>query len=542
MTGDGRAVSRRPVFSGLKADIVKAVSAFFMPVRRRQGMFFHGLYPQPPSVCRFSFGWLRSGERFSAGSTDGYFAPVMRVMQASLCGAGVFLPSGSFPKEGRWSSWMGNGCGIRVFSCRYRPVAAIVFSGGVDVVFRRRDRCCFHGSIGKKTAFLAKNGQLQGTLLLKWALLFGQDVPAFLFGHVRQDMKKLFAALLVSGLLSGAAMAQTQIRLYGIADTGIIKESGSDARMGSFTMSRIGLDGTEDLGGGNKVTFELLQRFKLNDGTLTGNYSWDQNLRKSLGDDSKTEWTGMADVGLKGNWGHVRLGRVPDMSAHTFTLVDPFDQNGIVTSFSVYNFLHSMYLSNSIRYDSPSFSGASFGVTYTLGSDGHGNTALDEFVKAYGNDGYALNLFYDNGPLVLLANFERVADSNDSFYWNVGGTYQLDAWKFFLGYEQSTFKSLGDFYPVRGNQKEWLAGLQYRSGVHLWSASYNRGELDNSAHDGHINKYALGYAYDLSKRTQLYANVVYMDSSNEYIGSVYNSNGQARDSMNGVEFGVMHKF
>ena len=355
-------------------------------------------------------------------------------------------------------------------------------------------------------------------------------------------MKKLLAVLIVSSCFSGAAMAQTQIQLYGNMDTGIIKESGSDARMGSFTTSRIGLNGSEDLGGGNKATFELQQRFKLNDGTLSGNYSWDQNLRKSLGDDKKTVWTGMADVGLKGNWGHVRLGRVPDMSADTFTMADPFDQNGIVTSFSVYNFLHSMYLSNSVRYDSPSFSGAKFGVTYTLGSDDHGSSPLDQFVRAYGNNGYALNLMYDKGPLVLLANFERVADSNDSFYWNAGGTYRLDAWKFFLGYEQSTFKSLGNYYSVRGNQKEWLAGLQYRSGVHLWSASFNRGELDKSAHDGHINKYALGYAYDMSKRTQLYGNVVYMDSSNTYIGSVYNSNGQARESMSGVEFGITHKF
>lgn len=355
-------------------------------------------------------------------------------------------------------------------------------------------------------------------------------------------MKKTLAALMVSGLFSGAAMAQTQIQLYGIADTGVIKESGSDARMGSFTMSRIGLNGSEDLGGGMKATFGLLQRFKLNDGTLTGNYSWDQNLRQSLGDDSKTFWTGMADVGLKGNWGHVRLGRVPDMSADTFTLADPFDQNGIVTSFSVYNFLHSMYLSNTVRYDSPSFSGATFGVTYTLGSDDHGDTPLRQFARDYGNDGFALNALYDSGALVLLANFERVADSNESFYWNLGGTYKWNSWKFFLGYEQSTFKSLGDYYAVRGNQKEWLAGLQYRAGMHLWSASYNRGELDRSAHDGHVNKYALGYGYDLSKRTQLYANVVYIDSSNDYIGSVYNSNGAARDSMNGVELGITHRF
>ena len=355
-------------------------------------------------------------------------------------------------------------------------------------------------------------------------------------------MKKLLAALMISGLFSGAAMAQTHIQLYGIADTGIIKESGSNARMGSFTMSRIGLNGTEDLGGGMKATFELLQRFKINDGTLTGNYSWDQGLRQSLGDKSKTEWTGMADVGLKGNWGHVRLGRVPNMSANSFTMLDPFDQNGIVSSFSVYNYLYSMYVNNTVRYDSPSFSGATVGLTYTLGSDDHGDTLLKQFAGQYGNDGYAVNLMVDNGPLLLIANYELKADSNRSFVWNAGGTYRIGDLKLFLGYEQSTFKSLGDFYAVRGNQKEWLTGLQYRIGPNLLIASYNRGKLDNSPHDGHANKYALGYGYDLSKRTQLYANVVYVDSSNEYVGSVYNSNGAANDSMTGVQFGITHKF
>ena len=34
----------------------------------------------------------------------------------------------------------------------------------------------------------------------------------------------------------------------------------------------------------------------------------------------------------------------------------------------------------------------------------------------------------------------------------------------------------------------------------------------------------------------------YKISSNEYIGSVYNSNGVARDSMTGVQFGITHKF
>lgn len=355
-------------------------------------------------------------------------------------------------------------------------------------------------------------------------------------------MKKLLAALMVSGLFSGAVMAQTHVQLYGIADTGIIKESGSDARMGSNMSSRIGVMGSEDLGGGMKATFDLLQRFNMNNGTLTGNYSWNEKLVKNLGDDKKTEWTGYANVGLAGSWGQVRLGRVGDLIGETFTMIDPFDQNGIASSFSFTNLLHSHFLSNSVRYDSPVFSGMNFAATYTLSGNSKGDSALSQYMQENGNDGFALNVKYDSGPLLLLANFERAPDSNKSFLWDVGGTYAIGNFKFFLGYEQSTFKSLGNYDVPRANQKEWLTGLQYRNGQHLFIASYDRGAISGTAHDGHANKYALGYGYDFSKRTQLYTNLIYIDSSNADVGSFYNTNGTARDSMSGVQVGITHKF
>lgn len=96
-------------------------------------------------------------------------------------------------------------------------------------------------------------------------------------------MKTSLAALMVSGLVSGVAMAQTQIRIYGVADLGIIRESGSDTRMGSFSIPRIGLEGSEDLGGGMKATFELQQRFLMNDGWVPRNFNWDQATQGKAG-------------------------------------------------------------------------------------------------------------------------------------------------------------------------------------------------------------------------------------------------------------------
>ena len=114
--------------------------------------------------------------------------------------------------------------------------------------------------------------------------------------------------------------SQTRIELYGIMDTGIIKKSGSDVKMDGFVTSRIALTGSENPGGGTEATFKLQQYFRVNDGTLPGSYSRVQTLSQSRGEDSKTEWTGSTDVGLKGNRGYVRPGRVSNLSSDTFTL------------------------------------------------------------------------------------------------------------------------------------------------------------------------------------------------------------------------------
>ena len=355
------------------------------------------------------------------------------------------------------------------------------------------------------------------------------------------NMKKTLVAAVLSGLLSAAAYAQSSVNIYGILDTGLIKESGSDVRMGDYMSSRIGFRGTEDLGNGLKATFELEQRFRLNDGTPSSSYSWDEKLRNRLGRNDDTRWTGYANVGLAGQWGAVRLGRVMSLVAETFTMIDPFDQNGIASSYSVNSLLHSHFLSDTVRYDSPNINGFELGLTYTLGDDKHGDSAEDQFVRREGNDGFAINPRYRNGPGMLLANFERVADSGNSYLWDVGGTYQWGDLRLFLGYERTVFK-LNELVGKAGNQSEWLTGLLYRMGPHIILASYNRGEIDAGIYDGRANKYAVGYNYEFSKRTTLYSSLTYVDNSDPAIGAIYNSNGTERSSMTGIQIGLNHKF
>ena len=58
-------------------------------------------------------------------------------------------------------------------------------------------------------------------------------------------MKKTLIALAIMGAAAGVANAQSNVVIYGVVDTGFIKENGSDTRMGSNIDNRIGFRGTE---------------------------------------------------------------------------------------------------------------------------------------------------------------------------------------------------------------------------------------------------------------------------------------------------------
>ena len=362
-------------------------------------------------------------------------------------------------------------------------------------------------------------------------------------------MKKSLLALALLGTFTGMTYAQSNVTLYGVVDTGLIKETGTDVRMGSNIESRLGFRGVEDLGSGLKATFELERRFNLNDGTGSDTYNYD-DLAHS---DKTPDWRGAANVGLKSDlWGAVRLGRVNDLSVETYRRIDPFNQYGVGASLSKTP-LYSEQLSNTIRYDSPNWKGFSFGATYSLGADDHDNIDY----KLNGNDGFAVNLKYDNGPLLLLANYDRLADSNKSWLWNAGAAYQWQNLTFSVGYQDSTLKLLdfdedaGDIDHYGIKQKNWLVGLQYKTGPHTVSASYNYGRVKTEGNSNKVNKYALGYTYSLSKRTSLYANIAWSDYDNEWLSNYYRNdmavmndseNEAANASVTGIQIGITHRF
>lgn len=362
-------------------------------------------------------------------------------------------------------------------------------------------------------------------------------------------MKKTLIALAVLGAAAGVAHAQSNVTIYGIVDTGYIYESGRDVRMGENVNNRIGFRGSEDLGGGLKATFELEKRFDLYDGTIsntnTANY---KGTKKQSGKD----WDGAANLGLAGNWGRVRFGRVNELTTETIRKFDPFYQYGIGSMLLSAN--RSARIDNTARYDSPKWEGFSFGLSYSLGE----NTRNDSNPlgrEGWLNDGYAVNLSYDNGPFMATANWSRVADSNDSDTWNVGLGYKFGPARVSLLYENTSYEGYnggsgvslsGGAAPTLGAKHDsdlWLLGLEWDIGPGQFDASVQWMDYDPDARgskDGDIWKYAIGYTYNLSKRTSVYGQVAYTDYDESEIGKKFT--GLDRDNVWGVQIGMTHKF
>jgi predicted porin len=117
-------------------------------------------------------------------------------------------------------------------------------------------------------------------------------------------MKKLLIASAALALVAGTAQAQSSVTVYGILDLNYTTLDSDAAGSGKATSqskdslgtSRVGLKGTEDLGGGLKAEFQLEGTLDINAGSLgtAGTNTFDRE-----------SWVGLSDAKL----GSVRFGR-----------------------------------------------------------------------------------------------------------------------------------------------------------------------------------------------------------------------------------------
>lgn len=286
-------------------------------------------------------------------------------------------------------------------------------------------------------------------------------------------MKKSLIALAVVAA-SGAAMAQSSVTLYGIADMWVGKAKGSSAQVGSggVSTSRLGFKGSEDLGGGLKANFTFEQKLDLTNG----------------GTNAKT-FDRQANVGFSGGFGTVKLGRGWNAMDDIFGV----SNSGFDSALSANAIWLNGYKGAAdaqLYYATPQFAGFSAAVSTQL----KGNTPKQLS---------AFNVAYASGPVAVALGYE-----NDEANGAVGqkgtmlnGSYDLGMAKLLASYY--TTKDTNGVAGAKVNSYQLGADIPMGSALTL-SVGYASSKPSNGQSD---SGFGVAAAYSLSKRTSIYGGV-----------------------------------
>ena len=151
-------------------------------------------------------------------------------------------------------------------------------------------------------------------------------------------------------------------------------------------------------------------------------------------------------------------------------------------------------------------------------------------------------LGYRNGPLDTAIGFAKgrgASADQDADQFNIFASYDLGVVKPFIGFNQEKNKA-----AVEVKYQSYLLGLTAPVGPGTVRVSYNDVDLKNSADDA--QKFAIGYVYDLSKRTAIYGTYAHVKNKGAAAfgaapgGLTFTT--PAGQNVNGYEFGVRHSF
>ena len=344
-------------------------------------------------------------------------------------------------------------------------------------------------------------------------------------------MKKSLIALAVLAA-SGAAMAQSSVTLYGVLDTGLTYSKGEESvfgmtHVGGIVNSRLGFRGVEDLGNGLKATFNLEAGMGVDDGN---NY-----MDK---DSNGMAFRRTSTVGLAGNFGEVRLGRMLTSSYLAVSRYDAFGDTGIGASLA-WNIPQTGYAprtENAISYTSPNFSGFKIGAEYGFG----------EKQKARDSRYFGMGATYDNGPLSLGLGYDRLNSNtmdgllaaSDLKTVHLGGAYNFGVAKLLAFYKQSKVSNAPKF-------KTFGLGVSAPVGAAgEVRASYNNYKISDD--NGKADQLSLGYVHNLSKRTALYGTYAYIKNKDglafQLNGAMAGAGLKDGEKQHGLQLGVRHAF
>jgi predicted porin len=341
---------------------------------------------------------------------------------------------------------------------------------------------------------------------------------------------QLRRTVLAAGLLATAlgAQAQSTVTIYGAIGLDVLSASkvsnaaGTAAKSvvkiedNAIVNSRIGFKGTEDLGGGVTVMFDL-----------------ESSVAPDTGGARSAFWNRNAFVGLSGAMGTLKLG-------HQWNVADDYMCGYFVCAYYAPFLMSgfyalSDYYDNTIKYTSPNMGGFEGGISYTLGEKAGSSSAGNKLQLA---------LNYGAGPLGAGAVYFTEKDGAGSGKSNtmlaLGGSYDFGMVKGRLGYAKADVEVGTAFKAAL-----YDVGVDVPlSPVAAVSADYVMNNKSSSKDDTSFLR--LRGTYALSKRTSLNANVIFLKNSGNaafaFISEQAGFAGIAGQKQTILTAGITHSF
>lgn len=361
-------------------------------------------------------------------------------------------------------------------------------------------------------------------------------------------MKLKWIAL--AALLATQAHAQSNVSIYGVMDLGYYNVSGDTSRSsglgaGRNMTSRVGFKGTEDLGGGLQANFVLEGDIAADSGAgvSTPFVGWASTDNKTASANGGFQFNRQSTVGLSGSWGSVTAGR---NYTPTFLLdfaYDPFAENGVGASLLT---LTSVFFNPA---GSVAHLRASNLITYTTPANSTGFNAMlavapSETASTVAKEGGVTNakIGYAKGPLMADVAWgkTKLAATDDITTTSFGTAYDLGTIKPMFEYSRDTVGAAG----ANAKKQGYLVGATAPVGQGQARISYSKAERSSdTTTTGNVKQLAIGYVYNLSKRTALYGTYSHVSNSNysntatagyAFTGSATSINGNAT----GYDFGI----
>ena len=360
----------------------------------------------------------------------------------------------------------------------------------------------------------------------------------------RLTSNALLIALTALASIAQSAFAQSSVTVFGVADLAArsVHNEGTPAMRslvsGSNATSRIGFRGVEDLGDGLSAGFHLEAGTLFDTGSsVSATQFFDRRSTVSLS--SRT-------------WGEVRAGRDFVPTYVVWTRNDPFGYVGVAGSNNMISAtplgpIRSAFgaagnttvrSSNAIQYLLPtSLGGVEGGLMMAAGEGAAAGSGSHKVLGA--RLGYATGAFVVGGGFTRSENSLTTADKFEDTV--VGASYDLGfvrvngAWRrFSLGSPRQTNLLLAAVVPI---------------GLGDLKVSYVKADFDGQVGSTNISaadatQLGVGYVYNLSKRTAIYATASRISNKGSATLSVPGGSAGLKPggTSSGYEAGVRHSF